>query len=238
LVFYPSGRISIGGSLHKYHNNGEHNLDQYSAESFQETLERLEREIFVTPNNIRITRMEHGVNIIPPVPCGEIINHCFQHKGANFEEKISRIDGKYHCVKHDTHEFKLYDKGLQFKMPNQLLRIEDKVTNWSNHRKNGLITLEDFHRADKTPFVINLIQRWNEVLFADPTTEYPIKWHKYTNREYWRDLRSGNRTTFNRHLQKMRLLSRTSGSNIQEQVSNLIQESIYNLQPVTNTTFM
>lgn len=238
LTFYPSERIVIGGSLHKYFNNGKHNFDQYDEQAFNATIQQLYVDTSIRPENIRITGLEYGVNITPPIPTNEILNRCFQHRGIDIEEVISRHDGKYHRAKHDAYELKLYNKGIQYNKGNEVFRIEIKTTNWSKYRQHGVTTLHDFIECDKTPFVQNLTNRWNNVLFSDPTTTYNEQWHKYTNREYWRELRSGSRTNFHRHWQQMRTLSEQSGDNIQYVVNNLIAETIAKLQTGTNTTFI
>ena len=154
------------------------------------------------------------------------------------EQTITRYDGKYIRAIHDAYELKLYDKAAQYHLPNEVFRIEIKTTNWSRNRRNGIITLSDFIKCQKTPFVCNLIERWNDVLFADPTTDYGQRWHKYTNPEYWRELKQGSRTNFHRHWQRMRSMSEMKGDNIQNTVANLIAETVQNLQMGTNTTFI
>ncbi len=238
LSFYPSGRLVIGGSLHKYHNHGKHNFDQYDKQAFEATIKRLEIDTSIRPENIRITGLEYGVNITPPISTNEILNRCFQHRGIDIEEVISRRDGKYHRAKHDAYELKLYNKGIQYNQRKEVFRIEIKTTNWSKYRRNGTLTLHNFIECDKTPFVQNLVDRWNETLFSDPTTTYNDQWHKYTNREYWRELRSGSRTNFHRHWHQMKKKAEESGANVQVDISNLILETITQLQTGTNTTFI
>ena len=238
LVFHQSGRVVIGGSLHKYHNKGRHNFNQYNAQAFEATMTQLEQETTISPDMIRITGLEYGVNITPPIPTRDILNRCFLHRGVEMEQTITRHDGKYIRAIHDAYEYKLYDKAAQYHLPNELFRIEVKTTNWSRNRRNGITTLSDWHKCDKTPFLRNLIDRWNDVLFADPTTDYGEQWHKYTNREYWRELREGSRTNFHRHWQRVRALSRMQGDDIQNTVANLIAETVQNLQMGTNTTFI
>jgi hypothetical protein len=235
LDFHASGRALFSGSLHTYSNGGKHNFDQFNLGKFNSSIEKMKRELSIKPEDIRLTCLEYGVNITPPIPTSEILTRCFQHQRSHFEEVISRPEGKYHRATHDAYQLKLYDKSLQYKLSEQLLRIEVKTTNWSSNRRKGIITLDDFIKADKTPFVHDLINRWNEVLFVDPTTHFADPWHKYTNREYWRELRKGSRSTFNRHLNSLRS---QSNEGTQALISSEIKRTISQLQNDTNTIFI
>lgn len=227
---FEGRRVYLTGSLHKFRNRGEHNANQFNETAFDEVIARLEAELLIRPENVEITGLECGVNIAPPLPCHEIINRCFQHKGIDVVQANTKGEGKYHCATHARYTFKIYDKAKQYGLPYEVLRIEVKVTKWEQYRKQGIVTLADFIHADKTPFVLDLINRWNEIIFADPTTVYPDKWHKFTNREYWRELREGCRQKFNRRFTKLKHLNQTQGANIQGQISDLIAENIAALQ--------
>lgn len=231
IKYFPSGRISFGGSLHKLSNDGWHNYNQFTRAAFDSTICTLEREFFLPANNMRLTGLEYGVNLMPPIDTDALINRCFQHKGVHFEEVISRFDGKYHRASHDAYDVKLYDKSLQNNLPSPLLRFEIKTTNWSRYRNDmGIVTLDDFIRADKTPFVIELVGRWQEVVFSDPTITYEHDWHEYTNREYWRALREGGRMNFHRKWANLKLLGKEEGQNIQGLISLDIETNIRELQ--------
>lgn len=242
IVFnrYEERRIFVAGSLHKFWNRGEHNANQFSETAFAEVISRLENELLIKPENVKITRLEYGVNIAPPLPCTAIINRCFQHKGIDLVQMKTKGEGKYHCAEHNRFTLKIYDKGKQYKLPNESLRIEVKVTKWIQNRKQGIVTLADFNEADKTPFINDLIARWNEIVFADPSTIYPNKWDKFTNREYWREIRNGCRQKFKRRFVTLKRLNKTQGENIQGQISELIRSNIQLLQNPTsieNVTF-
>ncbi len=242
MVFnrYEGRRVYLSGSIHKFSNQGEHNANQFSETAFDQAIARLENELLVRPENIEITRLEYGVNIAPPLPCDQILNRCYQHKGVDVVQMKTKGEGKYHCADHSRFILKLYDKGKQYHLSDETLRIEVKVTKWEQYRQQGIVSLADFINAGKTPFVCDLINRWGEVVFADPTTQYPDKWHKFTNREYWRELRTGCRQKFNRRFAKLKHLNETQGANIQGQISDLICTNInalHNSTPQKSVTF-
>ncbi|MEI2420470.1 hypothetical protein V6O07_09355, partial [Arthrospira platensis SPKY2] len=98
-------------------------------QAFNTTIQKLFIDTSIRPENIRITGLEYGVNITPPIATTEIINRCYQHRGIDIEEVISRHDGKYHRAKHDAYELKLYNKGIQHHQLTEVFRIEIKTTN-------------------------------------------------------------------------------------------------------------
>lgn len=238
ITEYASGRVVFGGSIHKYANEGTHNADQFGHARFVQAIARLERELCITPSNIRITQLEYGVNLTPPIQCGSIINRCYLHGESHFEEKESNLQGKYHRAKHDTFQLKAYDKGLQYNCVDDVFRFEIKTNNWSQNRKLGIETLQDYIETDKSPFVDDLVARWSQIVFADPTAHYNEHWHRYANKEYWTSLRQGCRQRYGRELKRMRMLNRDTGQDIQSVIGHAMIENINRLQNVTNSKFI
>ncbi len=238
ITRFPNGRLTFSGSLHTFWNKGKHNANQFPETAFDEVKRRLASELLLTPENIRLTRLEYGVNITPPIPCNDILGRCFQHRGSPIQHTSTRTEGNFRQAKHDAYALKFYDKGKQYQIGNEpILRVEIKVTNFTHLRKKGIVTLADFIKTDKSPFVQNLIDQWQQVVFADPTTEYPDKWHRFTNPQYWETLREGNRQKFNRRFKRLKEVNAKHGDNIQEQIAAIILANIQGLQKTKNDTF-
>lgn len=238
FMAYESGRLTIEGSLHKYWNDGLHNHNDFHENDFHNTIEKLESDFGIRPENIRLTCLEFGVNIAPPIETGEILNHCYQHKSVDIAQVKSDARGKYHQAAHSAYILKLYDKARQYGIPQQNMRIEIKVKNWSPYRKQGIVTLADFIEVNKTPFVDSLVHEWGNVLFFDPTARKIGLWSQMADQEYWRQLRKNrSRTTIKRHRKKLEQYNIEHGENIQGQISNLIFEKVDALQKVTNCNF-
>src|SRR5690606_421219 len=106
-------------------------------------------EFGIRPENIRLIGLEYGVNIQPPIETDSILNHCYQHKGKDFDKEINKQGMKYRQVEHSAYFLKIYDKALQFGRLQRILRVEIKVKNWSKYRRQGIVTLKDFIEADK-----------------------------------------------------------------------------------------
>lgn len=232
LKVYGSNRVFISGSLHKYANYGKHNHDDFTPDRFYEVLEKLNQRFGIKPKNMRILCLEYGYNITPPIDTDLIINHTLKHKQKDLEIELSNDRAKYRQFKHQDYIIKIYNKGKQYKQKKPIFRIEIKQTDWSvKYRKIGINTLEDFINHDKTIFVNDLLQKWNEVLFYDPTIKDNPKYLHYRDVNYWNELRTTvSGKTYNKHVNRLRELNAAKGDNIQKTVSDIIRDKAYCMQ--------
>lgn len=235
--FLDSNTMYFSGSLHKYWNDGHHNYNNFNYYAFNETIEKMYRELGIKPENIWLSCLEYGVNFTPPIECVDILNGCIEHWGIDVVVCKDDPRGKYHQAEHNKYILKLYDKGKQNGLSENILRIEMKETNWSDNRKKGIRTLADFIECDKIPFVNRLIKKWQEVIFADPTALKKGEYNESETKRYWRELRPRkNRNIKSKRLKELRHLNKTQGENIQGQIVERMIEKIQSLQKVTNST--
>lgn len=232
-------RVVLSGSFHKFMNHGLHNYNDFNFESFNRVVREIESIYNIKPEQLKILCLEFGVNIEIPIPVRQVLDNCLQHKGKDIEIRISNDKGKYHQAEHDRTIFKLYDKGKQYNLPNiNLMRVEDKVTNWTEYRSKGIVTLKDFIECDKSIFIEKLVRDWNEIIFYDVTASIPDSFKKYSNKNYWRHIKdTKSRTTLKRHKDRLKALNEATGMNIQKVINDLIIEKTQSLQGVTNSTF-
>lgn len=229
FVDSKQNRITLSGSLHKYFNDGLHNYDLFTHENYLKALERLKNEFAVEPENLYILTLEYGVNIKPPIRTKKILDNLFMHRHAKAESPINNKRGYYKQFKHDKYIIKAYDKAKQFKLKYELMRFEIKETNWSENRlKHGIKTLADFNKSDKTIFVNRLINKWDEIIFYDPTIKGLGKWDKYSNQNFWSDPNIKKQKS--KHLKRLNNLIQNHSDNIKGQISNLILENIKEVQ--------
>jgi hypothetical protein len=234
-ISVPSNRTTISGSIHKFWNEGKHNHNDFDEYAFLTALNNLCEWLGIMPENMAIKSLEYGVNIKFEYPVAKVLNHCLQHKRVDIEQGISSDKGKYHKAKHSQFILKLYDKGLQYKLHDNIMRIENKQTNWSPYRKLGIVTMKDFIQWDKLELVENLIEQWESVVFYDFTSAAYRNCKDYSNQNWWRELRdTKSRTTFKRHFDKLRQMNEQKGMDIQGKISKLIISKINELQGVTN----
>ncbi len=237
IKVYPSGWIELSGSLHKLANKGKHNWNDFTPLMFGDAINKLFTLYAVQPDDLRILQLEFGVNIRPPVKTKLVLEYLLEHKGKDFEQKISNDRGKYYQSDHSTYFLKIYDKGLQYQRPSDILRVEIKVRNWSSWRSKGIGTLHDFIMADKKPFLDQLVQRWNEVTLYDPTNDPANQFRKYDNINFWRAIREKSSTTYNKHKRRLKSLNAESGTNVQYLISEAIQSKVMALNDKINQKF-
>lgn len=231
--FVESGLITLSGSLHKYFNDGLHNHSLFTYENYLNALERLKNDFAVEPENLYILTLEYGVNLKPPIKTKRILDNLLMHRQTISETKINNIRGHYKQFKHDKYIIKAYDKAKQFKLKYELMRFEIKETNWSENRlKHGIKTLADFNKSDKTIFVNRLINKWDEIIFYDPTINGLDKWDKYSNENFWSD--DNIKKQKSKHLKRLNDLIKNHSDNIKRQISN---EIINIIQRVQNSDF-
>lgn len=234
LKVYESGGIYFSGSLHKFYNNGLHNHNEFNKGEYLTISTRIKSIYGIEPINLAIIQLEYGVNLLPPIPTNDILNNLIQHKNRDFEQKISNENGKYYQCEHSNYILKIYNKSLQYGCKDEILRIEIKQTNWSEYRKKGIKTLHDFNDCNKLQFVNNLVTKWNEVIFYDPTNRDVEKWGKYSNVNFWRELRTKSHTTQKSHRDRLRELNKTKGLKVQELVNAEVIRVINKSQGVRN----
>lgn len=236
LVFeiWPSNRVVIGGSLHKYINEGEHNYNDFSQTDFELVIVELEKEFNIKPTNLRILVIELGVNIIHDFITKLIVKNCFDHKKTKMVNGVGRPNAIYREARHNKYRVKVYDKGLQYGLNKEILRFENHYNNWSQYRLEGIETLADFIACNKVEFVLDLVNRWQEIVFYDYSINAK-KWNKYTNPIFWDDIKLMSDKTITTHRKRLNKLCSEAPLNIKEEINNLIIHNINSLQGVRNT---
>lgn len=230
LRIYESGRIILSGSLHRFFNRGEHNHNDFGFDAFKAVLRQLKADLGVLPSDMRIISLEYGVNADSPICVTDCLNHLLFHKRSEFGVLKRNTRGVYIEVIHSCYRIKIYDKGKQYGVSDQLIRVEIKQTNWSEYRLVGITTLQDFINTDKGEFLHNLLSRWKEMLFFDPTIQNSGRWEKYRDPNFWRDIFKKSRPAVKKHVDRLIQLNRTSVIDVQEKIARAIELKVYELQ--------
>ena len=222
-VYENNRRIEFSGSLHTFYNNGEHNYNDFGRKQFEEAIEQLSSTLNIRPQNLYLLHLEWGYNIAPPQRSDYILDRLIQHKSVNKTISIDCKEGKYLQFKHSTMTLKIYDKSKQFKLNDEVLRIEIKQTNWSKYRLQGIVTLQDFIDCDKKPFLDELLNQWQFVILYDIDHSRSAPLYKYQTSTFWDDTRKNrSNKNFKYHFDKLKKLNRREGFNTQ----NLIAEEL------------
>lgn len=222
-IFENKKRIEFSGSLHTFYNNGEHNYNDFGYSQFNEALILLFTCFNIRPVNLYLIQLEWGFNLQPPKKTVYVIDRAIQHNSVNKTVGIDGPEGKYTQFIHSNYRLKIYDKAQQNHLPNELLRIEMKQTNWSKYRKMGIVTLQDFIESDKKPFMDELIKQFSRVVFYDIDHRITEQYCKYQIHTFWDETRRDySNKSFKYHFDKLERLNETIGFN----TKNLLIEQI------------
>ena len=115
--------IQLNGSVHKYRNEGVHNSDDFNANDAISTIEKICNNFEIDPQRTGINGVEFGVNVVLPFPVKLLLDNLICYDGKPFKSEIKEGMRFYKCEK-TQFSIKAYDKGLQNKLPINLLRFE------------------------------------------------------------------------------------------------------------------
>lgn len=166
-------RIEVKGSLHKFHNDGEHNADQFTADDLLLTLDQLVMDYGIDPFDSKINTIEFGVNVVLPFAAAEVLQNLVSYKNKPFY-RDARSQTPYHECRFQQFTVKLYDKGKQKGFGDCLLRVEIKVMKMAYFNNTGvrLNALADLlNRVNYGPLGTLLVDTFSNILFDDPTID-------------------------------------------------------------------
>lgn len=225
IQLFNSGRVWISGSIHVYSNDGKHNHNDINQSSFTNALKQLKTELQIEPIHLKILNLEWGYNITPlSLMSNYIIDRCIQHLSVNKTVGIDcKVEGKYIQFKHSNYILKIYNKGLQYKLNKEVLRIEVKQMNWSKYRAKGIYTLEDFVNSDKNIFFDELIIQWNNIIFYDIDNRITKSHIEYQTNTFWNERNKlYSRKNKKYHFDKLKKLNQIIGFNTQKKIVEVL----------------
>ena len=166
-----NGKIKFQGSLHKYRNLGKHNYDDFTAEDVAKIVRELSELFGIDLYSTVLNNVEFGVNVVLPFGVNVVLDNLITYRGKHFEHKEGKGMSFYEC-RMSKFTIKIYDKSLQYKLPNNVLRFEIKVTAMQYLETKGvkLRYLSDLlNMAIYEPLGNTLTEVFEEILFGDNT---------------------------------------------------------------------
>jgi hypothetical protein len=173
--------LTIKGSLHKNFYGGSNYLP-FNWQQLQEQINHLCNALSINPSQAQISSLEIGVNIrtpfeVTPFLMGNIISY----KGNSFNRY--KKDAAGFCLgivcNLSQYAVKIYDKGLQNKLPYNLMRFELRYLKMQALNNRGIKYLSDLQNFKKVYSLHTmLLNAWNDVLIFDvlqPVKKLPIK---------------------------------------------------------------
>ncbi len=172
FVIYPSGRVLITGSIHKYFNClkglGNQNYNDFSLLDVQFVLDDLHYRFGIDRRNSRLENLEFGLNLKTPFSPNVLLNSLVSYKNNSWDNMRVKGQGKGREVYLQRYAMKFYNKGLHQGQKDNILRIEKKVYKMGSIGK-GIIYLADLLDADFAIHCFNsLMESFNDAIIAEP----------------------------------------------------------------------
>jgi hypothetical protein len=193
---------TILGSLHKYKNllweNGEQNHYDFNLSQIQEVIRGLIKKYDIEKDTV-LTNLEFGFNIIISNDPKTIIDSNVlmnNFKSANKNLKFSG-SGDYKEFQLTDYRIKIYNKSKQFKLKDNILRVELKIIQKRLLQKLGINCLEDLLNIEVLKGIFKLfMEKFEGLIIVDNFDSNVIaendynKLNKYTNSNYWIRIKS------------------------------------------------
>lgn len=222
-----SAFVSTRGSLHKYFRNGK-NDDDFPIRDIWDAIASFCRDFGISvEKDVRITKIEVGVNIRTPFLPAAIINRLLMHKGRKFIPYLER-NGPSLGVEcnHTAYRIKIYDKGLQNDLTYNLLRVEVAFQRQLPFIKN-LADLRNTANLEKLAAYLPRV--WSDVILGAEQNQSDDLLAK-SSFEYWQAMRSKvSRSTFSKRLKAFRANVAATDGDMHAQLLELINVKISEL---------
>ena len=176
----------------------------------EEVIMSLQSELGIDPLTACINNLEFGVNLNFNVDPNKLINclFCYKWKPFNTMDNIVGQGNGKQCKGSNQYFVKIYNKGSQYYLPENILRIEKKVVTMVN-LKFGKLKLVDLLNLDLWEHCKNeLMSMIDEILFNEPLntkslTKIELKtYNKVLNQSTWinfsKDQRKRYKNAFNK----------------------------------------
>ena len=246
-----NNNVKLYGSIHKYKNKGLHNWDDFYFSDLGNSIYDLCLKFNICSDKSELNGIEFGVNVKTPIDPVQFINSVISYKGTPFEKMAITGDGYgRECIK-DNFIIKIYNKSLQYKLIDNILRFEIKVIKMRYFRDNGidLNTLSDLKKIQKIEPLCNLLADcFNNLLVYDLSTDISNLNEQLrtiilqgSNPNYWIERKRNNtdstkRKAYHRELDKFKDLSESIGATkYKDEIANLIKGKCKELINVPNS---
>lgn len=230
VKIFRSGRVWVQGSIHKFWDGHNHSI--FTIDEALKAFARLFEILGVNPANAKVLQLEYGLNINPVFNPNLFIDRliCFKSKpfeGMGNYEKIGKV-----CYQKE-YDLKIYNKGKQYKLKNNVLRIEKKIKDSYYLKRLGINSITDLTAAKAEQMTIDLCECIDEVIFNDKsidetklTTRQKLALSKYRNTDFWDELNRAVRLNAKKTFAN--LITKYGSENYLKEVKILLKNSLKN----------
>jgi hypothetical protein len=198
--------------------------------------------LHLNPSNCLLHHIEFGLNINPVHSTTDILNSIILCKGIDYEKKEFNNTGYLKSFEFSQYKIKIYDKGKQYDLNNNLLRFEVKVQRMQYLHSKG-IKINTLYDLTTSLFYTDLlkviISNIDNILFYDYRIEqlkilnknHLLIMAKGANPQYWiklKNLVSAN--TFYKKVNEFKnLVSKYAPTDLQTELKNIVENKWNNL---------
>lgn len=112
IIKYPSGRVMVKGSIHKFFNRIDFNGNDFDMNNISSALKDLEKELGLRPKYCRLENIEIGVNVELPFDPNKVLQNLLFHRCVEFNKTIS--GAFYYQSAKREYIIKIYNKTAQY----------------------------------------------------------------------------------------------------------------------------
>lgn len=229
--------FNINGSLHKFHNFGEHNAGAYTMPELQNTISGLANVLGIDPASVALHGLEIGVNVPLPYSPQTVIKNLVSYKGCRFIANGRNSNHKGVICELAQYSLKVYDKGKQAEKAGNILRIEIAISKMQKLISYGITSLADLQNPNKVfPLVSLLLDAWEQTMVTNTKanlsgmSDRDLKtWLYLTNPVSWENM--GNEKAKHYRKRWASLLSRYCINTVKKDIFDLIKNTWQSLFP-------
>jgi hypothetical protein len=232
----------VKNSLHKLHNfnttGKEQNHDDFGYSKLCETIDFLSKGV-INAGTTKLTQLEFGLNLeIDKLPESVVRRNFLMHNLKGGSSNTYQRKGELKQFSHNNYFIKVYDKGKQFDLEENVLRFEIKFIKAKEFQNLGIYNITDLKsKRNLNKLFQYLLKRFNELTIVDdfddisiPDKEDYDKLGRYTNPNFWsEEIKEKHRQTKARHRKEFeRLLEKNDLQKTKASLKVLlIQKFIY-----------
>lgn len=171
--YFPSGRMTLSGSWHK-HFTGDHNHSDFSLSQFAGCVHAFCKKFELSPDDLKLLQVETGVNISTRLNPDEILRRIVSDWHGETFSRMRQRNYKSIGVELYRAEYgiKVYNKGKQYKLPDNLLRFEVKITTGKYLSRTGFHNLSDLISANAWRSLADkILNLFDELNISEPSID-------------------------------------------------------------------
>ncbi len=231
VKIFPSGRVWVQGSIHKFWHGQNHSILTHSE--MQKAFAFLFKTLGTRPESSKFLQIEFALNLYPDFNPDEFINRliCFKTKpfeGLGNFEKIGK-----RCY-NSEYDMKIYNKGKQYKLKQNVLRIEKKVKDSRYLKRFGICAVSDLTTLKTRELLLDLFTSIDDLLIDDKsidesriTARQVLALAKYRNPNFWSEISKRERYKAKERFQN--LILKFGSEKYLNTVKNLAQKESKNI---------